>query len=221
MGSRKPWITTLILVGILAVLAIVTVWVSRLPAPTEEGVQPTAAPLWGDMGEDITAITVTMGLERVAVQHSADGWQILLPSEGAADEARLIRTASNLAGLRYTRILADVGNLGDFGLQPPQAQATLAFSNGLSIDITIGITNPIGSSRYVQKVGDPKIYLVSAYSLQDLFDLVQSPPYAPTPTPLLGPVETPTAEPTPAPAETPTPTKTPRPTPSPSPTPSP
>lgn len=217
MRSRKPWITTLILVGVLAVLAIVTVWVSRLPAPTEEGVQPTAAPLWGDMDEDITAITVTMGLERVAVQHSAEGWRMLLPAESPADEPRLIRIASSLADLRYTRVLADVGNLGDFGLQPPQAQATLVFSGGLKIDLTVGITNPIGSSRYVQIAGDPKVYLVSAYALQDLFDLVQSPPYEPTPIPSPSPVETPTGEPTPVPTATPTPTKTPQPTPSPTP----
>jgi len=214
VGTRKPWITTLILVGVLAVLAIVTVWVSRLPAPAEEGVEPTAAPLWGKENQEITAITVTVGLNRVAVQHGAEGWRVTQPSEGEADEARLIGLTSSLSGLKYTRALADIGNLNDFGLQPPQAQATLVFSDGLTIDLTIGITNPMGTSRYVQKAGDPKVYLVSAYQLQTLLDLVQSPPYEPTPTPSPSPVETPTVEPTLVPTATPTPTKTPQPTPS-------
>jgi hypothetical protein len=157
--------------------------------------------------EDITGITVTIGLERVAVQRDAEGWRMLLPSEGEADKVRLIRVASSLGDLRYTRAMADIDNLATFGLQPPQAHATLVFSGGLTIDLTIGITNPIGSSRYVQIAGDPKVYLVSAYSLRDLFDLVQSPPYPPTPIPSPSPVETPTVESTPLPTATPTPTK--------------
>lgn len=215
MGTRKPWITTLILVGVLAVLAIVTVWVSKLPAPAEKGVEPTAAPLWGEENQEITAITVTVGLNRVAVQRDAEGWRVTQPSEGAADEAKLIGLTSSLSGLKYTRALADIGGLDAFGLQPPQAQATLVFSGGLTIDLTIGITNPMGTSRYVQKAGDPKVYLVSAYQLQNLLDLAQSPPYAPTPTPVPSPVETPTVAPTPVP--TATPTKTPRPTSTPTP----
>lgn len=217
MSTRKPWITTLILVGVLAVLAIVTMWVSKLPAPAEEGVEPTAAPLWGKENQEITAITVTVGLNRVSVQRDADGWRVTQPSEGAADEAKLIGLTSSLANLKYTRALADIGNLNDFGLQPPQAQATLVFSDGLTIDLTIGITNPMGISRYVQKAGDPKIYLVSTYQVQNLLDLVQAPPYAPTPTPVPTPGDTPTAAPTPVPTATPAPTKTPRPTSTPTP----
>jgi hypothetical protein len=215
VAQRKPWITTLVLIGVLAVLAVVVLLVSKQPAPPEEGAASTPVPLWTFSGDDVTAITVTMGLERVAVQHNPR-WRVLQPTEGEADEARLIDLSYKLADLRYTRALADVDNLADFGLQPPQVQATLAFSDGTTIDLSIGTTNPGGASRYVQKAGDPSVYLVSVSDLQGLLGLVDSPPYAPTPAPSPSPLETPTVVPT----DTPAPTRTPRPTPSPSPTPS-
>jgi hypothetical protein len=220
VGQRKPWITTLVLIGVLAVLAVVVLLVSKRPAPPEEGAVPTPSPLWTFSGGDVTAITVTMGLERVAVRHDPR-WRMVQPAEGEADEARLIDLSYKLADLRYTRALADVESLATYGLQPAQVQATLAFSDGTKIDLSIGTTNPGGESSYVQKAGDPQVYLVSATDLQGLLDLVNSPPYAPTPAPSPSPLETPTVLPTPAPTETPAPTRTPRPTPSPSPTPSP
>ncbi len=216
--GRKPWITTLVLVGVLAALTVIVLLVQRLPAPSGEGASLTPAPLWTFSGSDVVGITVTVGLERAAAYGGAGDWRVLQPAEGEADEARLIRLSSDLASLQYTRVLADVDNLAEFGLQPPQAQATLVLSDGTTLDLFIGTTNPGGASRYVQKAGDPKVYLVSAYMLQNLLDLTTSPPYAPTPIPTSGPVETPTAEPTLPP--TATPTRTPRPTPSPSPTPS-
>jgi hypothetical protein len=214
VGQRKPWITTLVLIGVLAVLVVAVLLVSRQPAPLEEGAVPTPAPLWGFEDGEVTAITVTMGLERVAVWHDAAGWRMTQPVEGEADEARLISLSYSLVDLRYTRALADVDNLADLGLQPAQVQATLVFSDGTTIGLSIGTTNPGGESRYVQKAGDAQVYLVSAYSLQDLLGLVDSPPYVPTLAPSPSPLETPTVELTPAP------TRTPRPTPSPSPTPS-
>lgn len=218
MKQRKPWITTLVLVCILAALAayIFLVEAKREPLP-EEGALPTPAPLWEFGGDDVTEITVTRGEQTTAVKRDDGGWQMTAPEETEADSGRLDGLANRVANMRSTRAMADVGDLAAFGLQEPEVQATLVLSDGTEIHLAIGSENPRRTARYVQKEGDPLVYLVSTADVDGLLRLVDEPPYPPTPTPPPSPLGTPTVEPSPTPAETLTPTATPqlRPTPTP------
>ena len=73
--------------------------------------------------------------------------------------------------------------LAPYGLQEPEMQATLVLTDGTTITLNVGVENPRRTGRYVQKVGDPLVYLVPTGDLDGLFRLLAEPPYPPTPTP--------------------------------------
>jgi len=206
MTQRKPWITTLVLVGIAALLAayIFLVEAKREP-PAEEGAAPTPAPLWEFEGADLVEITVTQGERTTAVEREGGEWQVTAPEEGAADSYRLDSLAYLVATMNSTRALADVGDLAPFGLDEPEVRATLVLSDGTTINLNIGAENPRHTARYIQIEGDPLVYLVSIGDLDELIRLIEEPPYPPTPTPPPSPLEMPTPAPPSSPLETPTP----------------
>lgn len=224
MKQRKPWITTLILAGILALLgAYVFLVESKREPPPEEGAQPTPAPLWEFEGGDVTQIAVTKGEQTTAIERDAGDveWRMTAPEEREADSDRLNGLVYQVASMKFTRAMADVGDLAAFGLREPEVQVTLVLSDGTTINAGLGAENPRHTARYVQKESDPLVYLVPIGDVDGLLRLLDEPPYPPTPTLPPSPVETPTVEPSPVPteteAETPEPTATspPRPTPTP------
>ena len=193
MKQRKPWLPTIVLVGVLAVLvAYVLLVEAKREPPPEEGAQPTSAPLWEFRGSDLTQITVTKGEQTTAVERSGDTWRMLQPQAGEADSARLNGFVYRVASMTYSRTMADVADLTDFGLPAPELRATLVLSDGTTIKVSVGAENPRRTARYVQKEGDPLVYLVSGGDLDGLFRLVDEPPFLPAPTPLPTPQETPT-----------------------------
>jgi len=186
--ERQPWVTTLVLVGILAALAayIFLVEAKREPPP-EEGALPTPAPLWEFGGGDVTEITVTRGEQTTAVERSDNKWHMTAPEEGEADSDRLDGLVYLVAGMKSTRTMADVGDgsvepaeaLAAFGLQEPEVQVTLVLSDGTRIETGIGAENPRRTARYVQKEGDPLVYLVPSGDVDGLLRLLDEPPYGP------------------------------------------
>ncbi|MBU0705238.1 MAG: DUF4340 domain-containing protein, partial [Chloroflexi bacterium] len=131
MTQRKPWITTLVLVGVAALLAayIFLVEVKREPPP-EEGALPTSAPLWEFEGDDLVKITVTQGEQTTAVEREGGEWRMTAPEEGEADSDRLNGLAYLVAAMNSTRALAGVSDLAAYGLDEPEVQATLVLSDG-------------------------------------------------------------------------------------------
>lgn len=214
MRERKSWITTLVLVGLCAALAayVFLVEAKREPPP-QEGALPTPALLWEFESGDVTEITVTRGEQTTAVKRDDGGWRMTAPEESQADAGRLDGLANRVAGMKSTRAMADVGDgsaglaeaLAAFGLSEPEVQVTLVLSDGTGIHLAIGAENPRRTARYVQKEGDPLVYLVSTGDLVGLLGLLDEPPYPPMPTSPPTPLETPT----PPPGAPPTPTMTP------------
>jgi len=189
--QRKPWTTTLVLVGLCAALAAYILLVeARREPPPEEGTLPTPAPLWEFGGGDVMGITVTRGAQTTAVKRDDGEWRMAQPEEGEADTARLDGLVYRVAEMQSTRAMADVGDLAAFGLQEPEVQVTLVLSDGAEIHLEVGAENPRHTARYVQKAGDPLVYLVSTADVDGLLRLLDEPPYPPTPTP---PPETPTS----------------------------
>jgi len=191
--QRKPWITTLALVGIAALLAayIFLVEAKREPPP-EEGALPTPAPLWEFEGGDLLEIAVTQGEQATAVEREGNEWRMTAPEEGEADGGRLSGLAYLVAAMQSTRALADVDDLSAYGLAEPEVRATLVLSDGTTINLNIGAENPRHTARYVQVEGDSLIYLVNIGDVDGLLRLIDEPPYPPAPVPPPSPLATPT-----------------------------
>jgi hypothetical protein len=198
---HRPWLPTVILVGIVALLVLFVIFVMpNLNPPLEPDVQPTLALLWPFASEDIVSISVTKGFQTTTVERTGMTWHVVAPSPGDADILRVYDVADQVAMMR-SRILK--GNLADFGLAEPQAKVTLGLSDGTTVSFAIGDQNPNQTDYYVQKEDDPEIHLVAASSISGLLDMVDNPPYPATPVPPPSPVET--EAPAESPAETPTP----------------
>jgi hypothetical protein len=199
---HRPWLPTVILVGIVALLVLFVVFVMpNLEPPPETSVQPTLALLWPFASEDLVSISITKGGQTTTVERSGMTWRVVAPSPGDADILRVYNVADQVAMMR-SRILK--GDLAVFGLTEPQAEVTLGLDDGTTVGFTIGDRNPNRTDYYVRKENDPDIHLVAASSLDGLLDMVDSPPYPPTATPPPSPVETEMPE-SPAETETPTP----------------
>lgn len=197
---HRPWLPTVILVGIVALLVLFVVFVMpNLEPPPEPGVQPTHALLWSFASEDLVSISITRGFQTTTVERTGMTWRVVAPTPGDADILRVYNVADQVAMMR-SRILK--GDLADFGLTEPQAEVTLGLSDGDTVSFTIGDQNPNRTDYYVRKENNPDIHLVAASSLDGLLDMVDNPPYPATPVPPPSPVPTETPE---SPTETPTP----------------
>ena len=190
---HRPWLPTVILVGIVALLVLFVIFVMpELNPPPETGVQPTLALLWEFAGEDLVSISVTKGFQTTTVERTGMTWRVVAPSPGDADILRVYNLADQVAMMR-SRILK--GNLADFGLMEPQAEVTLGLSDETTVSFIIGDQNPNRTDYYVRKENDPDIHLVAASAIDGLLDMVDNPPYPATPVPPPSPVQT--AMPTP------------------------
>lgn len=176
------------------------------PEPAATG---GAGPVWeGLKAADVTGLKIVdKDGKTVDLTKSGAAWQIAAPSSGPADTTVLDNAARQLAEARATRkIDAQDVKLDEFGLQPPQYVATLSTTGGERV-LNIGAQTPDKTSVYVQKPGDPAVYLVSNAVTAPLAGFIANPPLQPTPLPAL------TVLPS-APAQVPataTPVSTPRP----------
>jgi hypothetical protein len=198
---HRPWLPTVILVGIVALLVLFVIFaMPNLNPPPESGVQPTLALLWPFASEDLVSISITKGFQTTTVERSGMTWRVVAPSPGDADILRVYNVADQVAMMR-SRVLK--GDLATFGLVEPQAKVTLGLSDEKTVSFTIGDQNPNRTDYYVQKEDDPEVHLVAASSIDGLLGMVDNPPYPATPVPPPSPVQT--EMPQEIPAETPTP----------------
>lgn len=196
---QRPWLPTVILVGIVVLLVLFVIFVMpNLEPPPDSDAQPTLALLWSFAGEELVSISVTTGFQTTTVERSGMTWRVIEPTPGDADILRVYNAADQVAMMR-SRILK--GDLADFGLAEPQAEVTLGLSDGTTVSFTVGDQSPTRTDYYVRKENDPDIHLVAASNIDGLLDMINNPPYPPTPIPPTSPVPTETPE---APVETPT-----------------
>lgn len=142
---------------------------------------------------------------RVVLERSEAGWRVTEPEDKPADMNKATGTANTLSDLLLRRTIQPVSDLAAYGLAPARIEARMVLKNGTTYALLIGNATPDGSLYYATYTGDTtRVFLVEGalgYSLQNLLD---RPPFEPTPRPT--PTETPPA--TPTPEVTPTPEAT-------------
>jgi hypothetical protein len=218
MIRRGTWITLAVFV-VFAGAAVL--WTRYKPVPTVVGGTPTVTPepLWtlgeGDIVglrlEDLTAN------KTVEVKRSADGgWEMVQPTAGPADSARVEQAVAALIEPFPRETLPAPADLSPFGLAKPDRRLTLSLKDGVSRSVSIGRVSPTGGTIYVQLPGRSDVLLMSQPALQDVLGLLDDPPFPPTATapPGTAPVvprasATATETPVPGPSATPQPGVTP------------
>lgn len=209
MKSRN----TLILVAVAALLLAYVFLVERPLTPEQISARqgtPTATPssyIFRFPVEDLQTIIISdlRFPRRVVLERSDSGWQVKEPEDKPADMNEAMGTANTLSNLLLRRTIQPVSDLAQYGLAPARIEARMVLKNGTTYALLIGNATLDGSLYYATYTGDTtRVLLVEralGYSLQNLLD---SPPFEPTPTPT--PTETPPA--TPTPEVTPTPQAT-------------
>ena len=80
---HRPWLPTVILVGIVVLLVLFVIFVlPNLEPPPEPDVQPTLALLWPFDSEDLVSISITKGFQTTTVERSGMAWRVVAPTPG-------------------------------------------------------------------------------------------------------------------------------------------
>ena len=111
--------------------------------------------------------------------------------------------AGQVTNLRILAKLEPAPEAAAIGLDKPAYQFSLILNNGETLKFSVGAKTVTQTGYYVQ-TADGMVYVVGAYGINTLSELVDSPPFLHTPTPTLLPVtETPMPTATSAPSSTP------------------
>ncbi len=137
---------TMTVLGILAVGALLAaIYIEPGEEEEEEGVEDLAEVEPADLNQ----LTLVTDEGTLVAEHSDEGWRLVQPVSGAADDAAL----DDLVFL-VDRLSAEAPlegqSLEEFGLKPPQATLTLLLKDSTSLKLRVGDQTPVGFKAYIQ-----------------------------------------------------------------------
>lgn len=185
--------TTLILVVVFAALLLYVLLVQRPADEAKANATPTTAvTLSGSLWAGVTADQIL----NVRVEDRAQGrtlafgradataaWTITEPSAQAADQVAAAGNAATLVGLTYQNTLTPTTDLANFGVLSPTYVIQVDLVGGATHKLIVGDKAPTGSAYYAMKNGEPALYVLSQFSLDQIVGWIDSPPVPPTATP--------------------------------------
>lgn len=131
------------------------------------------------------------------LERREDGqWVFIQPELGLADNAEVDSALSQLAFLPLTSspdLMVDLPNLG---LQPPVYVIFFTMKDGRNYSLNVGKPTPTNSGYYIL-TSQRSVAVASKLGLDNILELLKTPPVQPTPTPVPTATETPVAVPTP------------------------
>jgi hypothetical protein len=203
----RRWRTTLIVLGVFAALLLyVVLFEARREPPAEPGARPSPTPasVLDLAADDVRALHIAAGDRSLSLLRQEGAWAIAVP-DGAASEAvpaepSIYWSVDEILRLQARRIVAEQAtDLAQYGLDEPRqtvgtprssvARAGPAMTvavetaSGASELLRVGRETPDGTAYYLQRDGDPRLYIVDHYKVQTLYDWLADPPYAPTAVP--------------------------------------
>ncbi|MCS7251822.1 MAG: DUF4340 domain-containing protein [Anaerolineae bacterium] len=203
---------TLSLVVAFLVLALFVYLEPRIfvrPTPTPSGLSRN---LLDVSSASIQKIRVTDHVNRreAEVERDASGqWFLTVPQRHLVLRDRIDTMAGGFATLFVQQVISDGVDLAMYGLVTPTHTIVISATDRV-YTLTVGNQTPVRGGYYVLREGDPAVYVVGTFAIDEAKNLITQPPLAtPTPTPTVTP--TPTITPTPTPGPSPTPTATPTP----------
>lgn len=198
--------TTLILVGVFAVLLLYVLLIQR---PAEEAkANATATPgasttgnVWGTLTADqVLSVRIEDRSAGRAVafgrSSASAAWEVTEPEARPADQLTAATNVGTLVNLTYQQTLDSPADLSVYGITSPSYALEVKLTDGTTARTFIGAKTLVGNSYYVAREGAGNVMIVSSFSLEALLKLLDEPPYLqPTATP--APLETPVSTPTP------------------------
>ncbi len=183
----KRWRATLVVLGVFAVLLAYVLLVElKKDAPPEQDVMPAPSPIpLLDVGtDDVRAVRVAGEGRTLHLAHQGGEWHITQPESTLADTYTVSWAIEELAHLEARLIVVEkTSDPRVYDLDPARLTLTIEVQDGLDEQLSVGRETPDGTAFYVQRLGDPRVYIVGHYKLEPFFEWLVSPPLPPTPTP--------------------------------------
>jgi hypothetical protein len=218
---------TLIVVAVLAAL-LVYLYMVELPQTPEQinarlgtpTVTPAPYMFQLDAANVKTFTIADMRFPRtVTVVRADSGWLVTQPENKPADKNKADAVAAALTKIKIGRAFTNVTNPANYGLAPATLEARFDMTDGTTYAFLLGNKTPDGMNFYAAYTGDlSKVFLLENSLGVSLINLIDVPPFEPTPmpTPTVTPPVTPTVGATPippgfVPTLLPTPVGTPKP----------
>lgn len=176
---------TIVLAVLCAAVAGYLYWV---PAPTSDTdvIDVPKITVTNTDSKAVFAVTVSKTADNtLQVARKTDGWQIVAPQQLSGDAIVIGPAVAAVAQLAATSVITPTSSdLSGYGLMPPQFTVVTLDKDQKPIDtLMIGTRNPSGGARYVQHMGDAKVYLVNDGSLDTIEGWFTTLPIEPTPLP--------------------------------------
>lgn len=176
---------TIVLAVLCAAVAGYLYWVPD----TSSSTAPIDPPQINITNSDSKAVFTVNAIKNngstVSVSRKTDGWQIVAPKQLSGDDIVIGPAVAAVARLSATSVITPTSSdLSGYGLVPPQFTVIMLDKDQKPIDtLVIGMRNPSGGARYVQHIGDAKVYLVNDGSLDTIEEWFTTLPIEPTPLP--------------------------------------
>jgi len=152
--------TTVILVLLAAAIGAYAYLVER-PARQREAAKQTLLTLDSD---DVEGVTLAYPDRQIRLAKNEDGrWQIRAPLQMQADQSAVTNLVNAITGAEMARTIEKPSrDLSLYGLDEPTVTIRLHLKDGTdSPTLIVGKETPIGFKAYVQKEGDPNVYLTT------------------------------------------------------------
>lgn len=189
--SRTITVRMLLVVAAFGILLayMLLVEARRAPPPDPEAT-PTPWPILGWKIEDLRSIQVTDGSRAVHLERVGDEWHIVEPGTApghglsAADPRTIYWPLLELAGLEARLLVSqEVQDKALYGLDVPALTISVETLSGERERLHAGRETPDGTAFYVQREGDPRLYIVDHFKIELFQEWLSAPPYQATPAP--------------------------------------
>lgn len=175
--------TLLVVAAFAALLAYVLLVETKRELPADPDATPTPLPILGWEIDDVRAVQFTDGERATRLEREGEGWHVLLPPDAGSVPANphtVYFAIHELAGLDAREPLETEGSdLAPYGLDIPALTVTVE-TRSVTERVYVGRETVDGTAFYVQREGDPRLYVVDHYKFEYLFEWLSAPPYQAT-----------------------------------------
>src|SRR5687768_11316808 len=163
--------TTATLIGLLAVLTIVLLFVrSRGDDDSERDLVKEEPKLVSLESSDVNKVVVTSADKRkLVLEKSGANWRMTEPVNAAADTFAVDSLVRAVTGLRSSgEVQVDAQNRDSVGVDTPRYTVELTAAGGKSATVNVGNRSAVGGNAYVKLPKEGKTYVVSADAFTQL-----------------------------------------------------
>ncbi len=186
--KRSTWIILFLFLAAIGVF----LYLKYRPAPadTTEEATPTVAVaitayLFDENSSALTGIRIYDRQYRIVLLERPSGglWTVSLPTPAPAAQSQVEAAATQVTALEILDTLNPSVTADAVGLEFPAYTVKLNFLTIGQHKLEIGDRTPIGDGYYVRYDGGP-VYIIGAGGIDAILNLLTTPPYLPTETPV-------------------------------------